>query len=329
MPAYSFNDSHIRDGSFWPLVEACYARTWEDYDMPAHYHDRIEVMYVMKGWCYVHLYEYALDAVTENIRILRHRTERLGPGEFILLDGRVLHRLEVPETNYMLNAEFAIVENADAPLSLSKLIASSPVFAVLLNGRLRVVRGRDESGLLLYSLDQIVKEFSRASLKDQPLMDILIAELLLRVADSVRNSSIKENALSYARRAADYIDAHFCEDFHVSDAAREVGVAPAYLQRVFKQALGVTMVEYLNRLRVEQSKRLLVYTDESIMDVAVASGFNSRQHFFRVFNAVEGVSPQQFRQRNRARSGQQLYFFEDVEDHPYVPGAQGEVEAGK
>ena len=54
-----------------------------------------------------------------------------------------------------------------------------------------------------------------------------------------------------------------------------------------------------------------------ILDVAVATGFNSRQHFFRVFSAVTGMSPQQFRKEHRARSLPQTFLFDNAVDHSY------------
>ena len=301
----------------WPRMEACYSRTWEHYDMPPHYHDRAEIMYVLKGWCLVHLFEYQQDETAQRIRITRRWAERLGPGEFIFLEPGVLHELEVPETNYMLNAEFTPVEDPAAPISLGALAAMSPDITALAARRQPALRSKDESGLLLRALEQVIEEFSKAGPKDAALADVLMAELLLRVAGNVRDHSIRVNALSYARRAAEYLAAHLDGEVRVGDVARAVGVAPAYLQRVFREAMGETIVEYLNRLRVEQSKRLLMYTEESILDVAVASGFNSRQHFFRVFNALMGMSPQQFRQERRARDARELFLFENVVNHSY------------
>lgn len=313
----SFTGDRARWDACWPRIEACYSRTWDHYAMPPHFHNRTEIMYVLKGWCLVHLYDYQQDPATQNVRVLRRRTERLGPGEFILLDQGVLHELEVPEVNYMLNAEFLMVKDDASPLSLGGLAAASPELKALLERRTRTVRSMDESGHLLRALEQAILEFSRGAPKNQPLSDVLVAELLLRLAACVKGSAIKSNALSYARRAAEYIAGHLSDDIRVADVAREVGVAVAYLQRVFRQAMGMTMVEYLNQQRVEQSKRLLMFTDEPIVDVAMASGFNSRQHFFRVFNAVMGTSPQQFRQDQRTRQAQELYLFDDVDDHSY------------
>ena len=310
-------ESRSHWASCWPRIEACYSRTWDHYSMPPHYHNRAEIMYVLKGWCLVHLYDYQQEPATQNVRITRRRTERLGPGEFILLDPGMLHELEVPEVNYMLNAEFVLVEDGTGPLTLSGLAAAAPELQALLMRRQPATRSMDASGLLLKALEQAILEFSRGAPKNQALADVLMAELLLRMAANVKDNALKSNALSYARRAADYIAGHLSEDVRVADVAGEVGVAVAYLQRVFRQAMGMTMVEYLNQLRVEQSKRMLMFTDEPIVDVAVASGFNSRQHFFRVFSAATGTSPQQFRQDQKARHARELFIFDDVDNHSY------------
>ena len=77
------------------------------------------------------------------------------------------------------------------------------------------------------------------------------------------------------------------------------------------------MIEYLNRLRVEQSKRLLMFTDDPVMDVAIASGFNSRQHFFRVFQTETGMSPRDFRKNKGDTNVQNVYKFDHAEDYSY------------
>ena len=317
MNALSFTDPAVLQGDCWPRVEACYAQAWSGYTMPPHFHNRAEVMYVLKGWCLVHLYDYRESGAGQDIQITGRRTERLGPGDFIFLDQGLLHELEVPEESHMRNAEFRLSADGDALMSLKRLADASPALAAMLSSRRPVHRGRDDSGVLLRALEQLIAAFSGPLPRDRALADVLMAELLLRMADDLKRQALRSNALAYARGAADYITAHQSESVRVDDVARRVGVAPAYLQRVFKQAMGMTMVEYLNQLRVEQSKRLLMYTDEAVVDVAVACGFNSRQHFFRVFNALVGVSPQQYRQTHSAMPARSVFMFDDVDDHSY------------
>ena len=66
----------------------------------------------------------------------------------------MLHELEVPEVNYMLNAEFLMVKDDASPLSLGGLAAASPELKALLERRTRTVRSMDESGLLLRAREQ-------------------------------------------------------------------------------------------------------------------------------------------------------------------------------
>ena len=315
MNAYSLSDPQVRQGRFWPKVEACYSRTWDHYDMPPHFHNRAEIMYVLKGECLVHLYAYSAEPGGQQITVTRHRRERLRPGEFILLDQEVLHDIEVPETSYMLNAEFRVCRDEEALLSLASLASSSHAVAALLEGESRVLRGVDRSGDVLHALEKIVEAFSQPG--DRALLDVLLAELLLRVADIAQDDAIAPNARSYVQQAMDYIAEHLCAPLRVGEIARAVNIAPAYLQRVFKQTMDVTLVEYVNRQRVEQARQLLMFTDDAVVDVAVATGFNSRQHFFRVFSAVTGMSPQQFRKEHRAQSLPQTFLFDNAVDHSY------------
>ena len=287
----------------WPVVEACYSRTWEHYDMPPHYHNRAEIMYVLRGECLIHLFEYQSGPHSQRIQITRRRTERMSPGEFMLVDQEVLHALEVPDTAYMLNAEFRVQEDPDALLSLARLANASPEVSDVLRR--------------MHSLEQVVQEFSRSGTPNRALADTLMAELLLRAFSLLQTAFIKDNVQSYVQQAVAYIDSHLFTDLRVTDVAESVNIALAYLQRIFKQTLGMTIVEYINRQRIEQSKRLLMFTDDPIVDVAIASGFNSRQHFFRVFSGMVGMSPQQYRKEHGDKRVQQVFLFGQATDHSY------------
>ncbi|MBQ8087829.1 MAG: helix-turn-helix transcriptional regulator [Clostridia bacterium] len=319
---YNFSDPEVRaNARFWPVVEACYSRTWNQYAMDPHFHNRAEIMYVLKGWCLIHLFEYEIDE-NQKARVTREWTERLGAGDFIFLEQGVLHALEVPETSYMLNAELRLTPNEGASISLRRLAETSPDLRAFLDRPPQppIWRGSDASGALLRTLEQVVAEFSRpAPSESAALMDVFTAELLLRIADIAKHSPERTAARSYAERAANYIALHLSEEFRVSDIAREVGVASATLQRVFKRAMGVTLVDYINRLRVEQSKRFMMYTEDPIIDIAIASGFNSRQHFYRVFQAIEHMSPQEYRKRHCAKDVRQVFIYQNTGSHRYDP----------
>ena len=70
---------------------------------------------------------------------------------------------------------------------------------------------------------------------------------------------------------------------------------PAYFSTLFRQSCGSTFKEYLNIVRIEESKRLLANTDYSIIDIAVAVGFDNQSYFSKVFKKYTGLTPKQYR----------------------------------
>ena len=285
--------------------------------MDPHFHDRIEIMYVSKGSALIHLYQYRQDNGSRKILIGSHRTERLTTGKCILLDQRVMHRLEIPEEAYMLNLEFVLEENPDTLVDIGRLAAQSRDLADMMTGGRSVILGQDREGKLRYAMEQMVGELAGGVPNERALPRLLLAEVILRMAEAARDAVLRDNTLSYVRKAVSYLTSHLDENIRITDVAEEVGVAPAYLQRIFRQSTGMTIVDYLNKQRIQQSKRLLMFTDDPVMDVAVAAGFNSRQHFFRVFQAETGLSPREFRKAQRGIRAREVFEFEGVRDYWY------------
>lgn len=98
------------------------------------------------------------------------------------------------------------------------------------------------------------------------------------------------------KNAIHYISKNFSENITLEDTASHVHLNPAYFSTIFKQSTGSSFKEYLNMVRIEESKRLLSNTDYSIIDIAVASGFEDQSYFSKVFKKYTGITPKQYRQ---------------------------------
>jgi AraC-like DNA-binding protein len=85
----------------------------------------------------------------------------------------------------------------------------------------------------------------------------------------------------------------------LSDLARAVGLSPFHFLRLFSSVFGVTPHKYLVRCRLRHATRLLIDTDQSITEVAGASGFEDLSNFVRTFGRAAGVSPRAFRSLSR------------------------------
>ena len=68
-----------------------------------------------------------------------------------------------------------------------------------------------------------------------------------------------------------------------------------YLVRLFKAYTGYTMVEFINTVKVLKTISPLLYTDDTILKIALTNGFNSQEYYSEKFQDIIGTSPLQFR----------------------------------
>ena len=124
------------------------------------------------------------------------------------------------------------------------------------------------------------------------------AETLQRVEEILaRTRRLGSEAQRIARQAVVYIHAHYAEPVTRDDLARHVNVSARYLTRCFREEMGITPVDYLNRYRVERARQLLLQSGDTVTEIALAVGFSSSSYFSRVFRQETGVSPTEYRER--------------------------------
>ena len=92
-------------------------------------------------------------------------------------------------------------------------------------------------------------------------------------------------------RAKKYIDENFRENIDRNDVAAVTFVTPNYLSKLFKNTMNMNLREYINQLRIEEAKRLLLSTAMSVSEIASYVGYYNISYFSTVFHKIVGVSP--------------------------------------
>jgi two-component system response regulator YesN len=92
-----------------------------------------------------------------------------------------------------------------------------------------------------------------------------------------------------------YIRANYRENLSLENVAQQVFISPFYLSHLFKEELGITFVEYLTRIRMEEAKRLLKEPRLSIVAIASEVGYEDASYFSKVFKKNLSISPNQYR----------------------------------
>lgn len=100
-------------------------------------------------------------------------------------------------------------------------------------------------------------------------------------------------------RAMDFIARHFTEQISLNDVADHAFVSPWHISRSFQKELGMSFVDYLGSMRVERAKQLLLKPELKVFEVAELVGISDSHYFSKLFKRHAGLSPSQFRAKNR------------------------------
>ena len=98
--------------------------------------------------------------------------------------------------------------------------------------------------------------------------------------------------------ALQYISDSFQSPLQLQDIAKHLNISPFYLSRTFSAKIGSRIDNYINELRINYATHLLQHSIKPITEIALESGFDNQRTFNRVFKAITGVTPREFRIKN-------------------------------
>lgn len=103
--------------------------------------------------------------------------------------------------------------------------------------------------------------------------------------------------LDTIQEVVEYIDAHLEERLDLDSLCKVAGYSKYHLGRMFSSIVGFSMHTYIQRRRLTEAARLLIFTDRSIMDIALYAGYETQQSFTVGFKSLFKCSPQTFRKK--------------------------------
>lgn len=114
----------------------------------------------------------------------------------------------------------------------------------------------------------------------------------IKKRQKVRESSSHTVMIEQIRQ---YIRQNYASHLSLSSLAAFVYTNPSYLSRIFKAETGTALSSYINEVRIAHARQMLIDTDELMIDIAVACGYNYIPHFNKVFRELTGMTPTAYR----------------------------------
>ena len=97
------------------------------------------------------------------------------------------------------------------------------------------------------------------------------------------------------RRITELVHADIEGELSLDKMAETAGLSTAYFSQMFRKSTGESPHQFVLRRRVERAKEMLRASEARVLDVAVACGFKTQQHFARIFRHICGISPTDYR----------------------------------
>lgn len=122
-----------------------------------------------------------------------------------------------------------------------------------------------------------------------------LSGIMARFTDQVFNlTDVKHVDVIY--RAVDHVRKNYDRRLTLEETASNVFLSPAYFSRIFKEETGDNFNLYVNRVRIEAAKKLLLNEKIPLVDISTMVGFEGQSYFSKVFKKMTGVTPGRFRE---------------------------------
>lgn len=247
------------------------AWTSQSIDFAPHLHACPELVYMVSG------------ELSVQIDTLEYTMKK---GDFAVIFPNVIHSYRTLTTPEETEIRFMICGKAS-----QNIILKNYAHAELKNPIIKLDSLHED---VSYIFDALYREIR--NVPDSHITDAYFQLFWMRLLPSLSiTEKEREPASDLAASSLLYISEHFREPITLDSLSRELGVCRFYVSRIFSKILHVGFCEYVNTLRVNFAKELLITTDQSILEIAMLSGFQSQQTFNRAFKQISEVTPAAYR----------------------------------
>jgi two-component system response regulator YesN len=170
----------------------------------------------------------------------------------------------------------------------------------LTNTAMRIIRNfnPDAENAVIAKHFGDLRQLFQSAISAQEFTD-LATRICLKTIE-LRNSGNGSHHVKLVRGACEYIQKNYnSPDISLNNVAAHVSLSPAHFSTIFAQEMSTTFIDYLTNVRMEKVKEMLASTDEKIVNIAFAVGYNEPNYLSYLFKKREGITLKEYRQRKR------------------------------
>ncbi|WP_238900641.1 helix-turn-helix domain-containing protein [Clostridium sp. YIM B02500] len=156
-----------------------------------------------------------------------------------------------------------------------------------------------ENGILTRYLHPIYNKFytlipTLNTMDDLQTIEIQMIDTYINLL--INDVEVKDNFV--INRILKHLHLNIESQISLKKLSGELNLSEGYISDCFKKHMGMTIMKYAKKIRIDRAKVLLVTTTSSILEIGLTLGFHDQSHFHKVFKSFTGVSPSEYRNNN-------------------------------
>jgi AraC-like DNA-binding protein len=267
-----------------------YSHSYNSFDMRAHSHDRIEIMYVTTGEIQ---FEYQMKNGSWT------KTSIL-PSNYVFIDADVPHKISVNGiATTIYNIELSLTDSFKPIFTINELTTSETGANSFFTTYKPVFISRDDGTFLQNLL--LIQKYIGNNINDlfDNYLNYQLSSLVLLLIKQYNQAKKYFSGVIYLNTAVSYIYENYNRDITLTELASICKISPNYLNTLFKKDFGTTVKEYVNKYRITRAILLLTSTTLPIDEIRVQIGYNNKISFNQNFVKYVGKPPRTYRREMR------------------------------
>lgn len=244
-----------------------------------HYHDHFQILYALEGEG-----EITLDGKAYNF----------SKDKVVLITPNCVHSIK-----------------ATTKMTVLVLAFSVPLMNITLQNELLslIQKSARHFELDLYTASEIrplirkmLYEQKNGDLFGKLSMPVYLIEIIIHLLRQQNFSFVQDANDIRSIQMKEYIERHYFNNITAESLSAVFGISTRYMNDIFKRKFNDTPLQYLQKVRINHAKELLLQSDQDIVSICFEVGYETLSTFYRTFRNLVGISPNKFRLSSQAAS---------------------------
>ena len=266
----------VKHGTHEFPLEMYDIKTENGLNLYTHYHSELEVILIKSG---------------SGMAYVDDKSYAVGEGDILFINSQQLHGIMASDMN---NAEFIAV--VFAPEFFGQLDAVANKYVMPVIKKSVYIPTFIEKDFQLYDCILELAEKKGSELEELKIKRLMFKIWELLIIKSERCTACTyETGIEEIKTAIDYMKSNYVQKIKLSKLAQLTNMSRVYFCKKFTQLAGITPIEYLIRIRIENSCHMLKNTNMEIGTIAMECGFSSFSYYSKIFKRIMGCTPKEYR----------------------------------